>query len=133
MTATTASAPTAAQSTRLEGAVAVAAALVGLAFANFSTAEGENGSARDFLVMAPLVVVLAAALFLWVLPRTRRDGPAKVWLAVLSLLTFPAFWSGVPIVLGMAAVAAGRRAGSIPWSVAGGLAAGVALLVCVVG
>jgi surface polysaccharide O-acyltransferase-like enzyme len=133
MTAATASAPTTAQSTRLEGAVAVAAALVGLAFANFSTTEGENGSASDFLVMAPLVVVLAVVLFLWVLPRTRPDGPAKVWLGVLSLLTFPAFWSGVPIVLGMAAVAAARRAGSIPWTVVGGLVASASLLVCVIG
>ena len=137
MTATTAPAETTEHTTahtmRLEGAVAVAAALVGLGFANFYTTEGENGSASDFLVMAPLVLGLAAALFLWVLPRTRPDGPAKVWLGVLSLLTFPAFWSGVPIVLGIAAVAAARRAGSVPWSVVGGLAACASLLVCVIG
>lgn len=113
--------------------MAVAAALVGLGFANSSTTEGGNGSVSDFLVMAPIAVVLAAALFLWVLLRTRPDGPAEVWLAVLSLLTFPAFWSGVPIVLRIAAVAAARRAGSVPSTVVGGLAAGASLLLCVIG
>lgn len=136
MTATTAStapATTTAQPLLLEGAVAAAAALVGLGFANFSTTEGENGSASDFLVLAPIAVALAAALFLWVLPRTKPDGPARIWFGVLSLLAFPAFWSGLPIVLGVAAVAAARRARSVAWTVVGALAAGASLVVCVIG
>jgi cytochrome bd-type quinol oxidase subunit 2 len=135
MTATTTatSAPTTAPPMRLEGVVAAAAALVGLGFANFYTTEGQNGSASDFLLMASFAMALAAVLFLWVLPRTRPDGPSRIWFGVLSLLSFPAFWSGLPMVLGVAAVAAARRAGSVAWSVVGGLATVASLVVCVIG
>ena len=113
---------------------ALAAAAIGLGFANFvGAADGENGSASDFAFMMGLSAVVAAVLFLVVLPRTRTDGPAKVWLGVLSLLAFPAFWSGLPMVFGVAAIAAARRAGSVAWAVVGGLAVVASLAVCVVG
>ena len=133
MTTTTAPAPTTTSPMLVEGAIAAGAALVGLGFANFSSAEGENGSASDFLMMAPIAVVLAAVLFLYVLPRTRPEGPARIWFGVLSLLAFPAFWSGIPMVLGVAAVTAARRAGSVAWAVVGGLAVAASLLVCIIG
>lgn len=133
MTTTTTSAPTAATPMLTEGAVAVAASLVALGFANFFTTEGQNGSASDFLMMAPIAVGVAAVLFLLVLPRTRPHGPARIVLGILALLTFPAFWSGVPVVLGVAAVAAARRAGSVAWGVVGALAAAASLVVCVIG
>lgn len=133
MTTTTAPAPTSTSPLLAEGTIAIAAALTGLAFANFSTTEGQNGSASDFLMMAPIAVVLAAVLFLLVLPRTRPQGPARIWLGVLSLLAFPAFWSGLPMVLGVAAVTAARRAGSVAWGVVGGLAVVASLVVCVIG
>ena len=127
------SAPDRARPMLAEGAAAAAAALVGLGFANFVTTDGENGSASDFLMMAPIAVALAAVLFLWVLPRTRPQGPARVWFGVLSLLAFPAFWSGIPMVLGVAAITAARRAGSVAWTVVGALAVAASLLVCVIG
>jgi hypothetical protein len=133
-TATTTARPTATAAPLLpELAAAVAISLGGLAFANFFSTEGENGSVSDFLVMAPTAVALAAALFLWVLPRTRPDGPARIWFGVLSLLAFPAFWSGLPMVLGVAAIAAARRAGSVAWAVVGGLATAASFTVCIVG
>lgn len=132
-TTTTAPAPTTASPLLVEGGVAAAAALIGLGFANFFSTEGQNGSASDFLMMAPFALVLVAVLFLYALPRTRPDGPARVWFGVLSLLAFPAFWSGLPIVLGVAAITAARRAASVAWAVLGGLAVAASLTVCVIG
>lgn len=117
----------------LEFGAALVAAGVGLGFANLYTTEGENGSVSDLLTMLPIVAVLAAIVFLVVLPRTRADGPARIWFGVLSILSFPAFWSGLPMVLGVAAIAAARRAGSVAWAVVGGLAVAASLTVCVLG
>ena len=132
-TTASAAAPATTSPLLVEGAVAAGAALVGLGFANFYTTEGQNGSASDFMMIAPIAVALAAVLFLYVLPRTRPEGPARIWFGVLSLLAFPAFWSGLPMVLGVAAVAAARRARSVAWAVVGSLAVVASLLVCVVG
>lgn len=132
-TTTTTSQPSTRDIPVAEAALGVGAALTGLGFANFMTTEGENGSLSDFLVMAPFALVVAAVLFLWVLPRTRPDGPARIVLGVLSLLSFVAFWSGIPMVLGAAAIAAARRAGSVAWAVVGGLALAASFVVCVIG
>ena len=136
MTTTTNATTTHAAQTRPmlpEFAAATAAAAVGLGFANLYTTEGENGSVSDLLMMLPLAVVVAAVIFLFALPRMRADGPARIWFGVLSILAFPAFWSGLPMVLGVAAIAAARRAGSVAWAVVGGLAVAASLVVCVIG
>lgn len=118
----------------LLGLAAVAVAGIGLAFANFQVEDGENGGASDFAFMLLVSIGLAAALFGYVLPRVRPEGPAKFWLAGLAVLSaLPAFWTGVPMVLGVAAVAAGRRAGSTLVMALGGLAALVAVVSCIVG
>jgi hypothetical protein len=87
------------------GLVAAVLTAVALAFANFGT--GDNGGGIEYAGTLGGSLLLAVVLFGWVIPRT--DHPARTGLVVglLALLSLPAFWSGVPYVLGPAAIALG--------------------------
>ncbi|QZY29667.1 hypothetical protein [Nocardioides coralli] len=70
----------------------------------------------EVATVAPVIVVAGAIVYGLVVPRAlRRDsqGGAALVLAVLAaLVVVPAFWSGLPLVLGVAAMVlgnAGRR------------------------
>jgi hypothetical protein len=91
-----------------------AAGLVGAAviivFGNTGVdhAKGENGGLGPALATAVFCVLLAAVLFLGVLPR--YDGTrTQVTLAVLTVLSLVVFWSGAPAVLGAATASISRR------------------------
>lgn len=113
---TTSSAPSAPGHTAWVG---VAAAVGGSALAAYSAygdphTKSNQESAVPFLVgLSLLVAVLTFAL---VVPRMARVGASRFWTmgtAVLALALTPvAFWSGVPLVLGVASGLGGRRASS---------------------
>ena len=102
----------------------VGAAII-IVLGNINLSPGENGGLAPALVTAAACVVLAAALFVGVLPRY-TGTTTQIVLAVLSVLSLVVFWSGLPAVFGAATAAASRRpSGSI--GVAGwvGIAAAV--------
>ena len=68
--------------------------------------DDHRHSAWEFIVVAGIVIVTAAFVFGFLLPRTLRNegtGKAALTLSVLAVLVLlPAFWSGIPLVLGVA-------------------------------
>ncbi len=97
------------------GAAALTAAA--LAVANFvGTEPGDNGGGVEYAITLGGSLLLAIALFGWVIPRIDRPARAGLVVGLLGLLSLAAFWSGLPYVLGPAAIVlglAGRaRAGS---------------------
>jgi hypothetical protein len=98
--------------TRLIGPAVVAVAMGALAVANFVT-EGDNGGAAPFAVATGIAAVLALVLFGRTIPRTIESGqPARVGLVLgaIGVLSLAVFWSGVPYVLGPAAIVLGLAA-----------------------
>lgn len=120
---------------RLTGAVALVVALAGVAYANFA-ASGDNGGAGPFAVTAVVLLLVAALIYGRVLPDTASPVKVATWCAAIAVVTLVAFWSGLPMLLGIAAVASGARSGSTGGAVAavvGGLAALAGLVACVLG
>ena len=120
---------------RVVGAAALVLALAGVAYANFG-ASGDNGGAGPFAITAVALVLIAALVYGRILPAT--DSPAKValWCAAIAVVTLVAFWSGLPMLLGVAAVVAGVRADTTAGTVAaavGALAAVAGLVGCIIG
>ena len=90
-------------------AIGVAAALLtaaALAAANF-TGSGDNGGGAEYALTLGVSLILALALFGWVIPRTNRSARAGLVVGLLAILSLAAFWSGLPYVLGPAAVVLG--------------------------
>jgi hypothetical protein len=89
---------------------------LGLAAANFLGADGENGGVGPYLGTLAVSIVIAAVVFGWAIPRSERPARAGIIAAALALLALPVYWTGIPYVLGPAAVALGllgrARAGS---------------------
>ncbi len=118
------------QDERIAGTLALVLAAIGLAFANF-VAGGENGGLGPYAVCLGVCAVLAAVLFGRVLTQpTARDGWILGGLAFVSCVVV---WSGLPFVLGMAALYAGSRAGKAGPAVLGGVVIVLALVGCVIG
>jgi hypothetical protein len=120
------------QDERLAGALAVLIAIGALAFANFSD-NGDNGGAGPYAVSIGVCAVLAAVLFARVLPAAANPARASWILAGLALVTCVVFWTGLPFVLGMAAVYSGLRADRGAPAAAGALAIVLAAVGCVIG
>ena len=68
---------------------------------------------REVAVVVPVLVAVAAWVFGYVVPRAlRRAETGGIALALAlpaALLVVPAFWSGLPLVLGVAAVIVGNH------------------------
>lgn len=118
---------------KLAGLLAVLLALAGIAFANLVVDGDENGGAGPLAVSAAVSFAVAAVLFGRVLPATPRPLRAAWWLAGLSVLTLAAFWSGLPMVLGIAAAYAGSRAQAPAPAAIGVLAAIAGVVACGLG
>jgi hypothetical protein len=87
-------------------------AIGALAVANF-VGDGENGGAGPFAITAVITLAVAALLFARVVPGARESagaGRTALVLAVLAVLTLAVFWSGLPQVLGPAAIVLGLAA-----------------------
>lgn len=72
--------------------------------------NNEEGDADvgGWLIVSAVASVLAAALLLRFVPATESDpGPGNkparrgLVLGILAVITFPAFWTGLPLVLGV--------------------------------
>jgi hypothetical protein len=88
------------------GLGAAALTAVALAGANFIDA-GDNGGVWPYAVTLAGSLLLALALFGWVIPRSERPARTGLIVGLLAILSLAAFWSGLPYVLGPAAVALG--------------------------
>jgi hypothetical protein len=120
--------------------VGIAAAVCGSALVYYGAygdphAKSNQESAVPFLIgVCCLVAALAFALLV---PRMSRAGAARVWTigtGVLAVVLTPiAFWSGVPLVLGTAAVFGGSRARSRATVVLGAVAVVGSLAMAVLG
>jgi hypothetical protein len=124
---------------RLVGALAAVIAIGALAIANFVT-EGENGGTGPFIVTSVIAVFGAAVLFGRVVPGAiegPRPARTALVLAALALLTGVVFWSGLPQVLGPAAIvlglAAPRNGESVAAIAIGSIAYVASLVACVIG
>jgi hypothetical protein len=111
---------------RLAPAIATAAVAIGaLAVFYYPFSQAEDDGPRAILIVSGIVLALTAAVFGPVLNRASSRG--AYWLAGLSVITFPTFWLGIPLVLGPAAVLLGRETGRRPAVAIGALATLAAL------
>jgi hypothetical protein len=98
---------------RRTGAIALALAFVAQLFGNvIGNAEDESGGLAFFAITLVACVLLTAWLFGAVVPRAVEAGSATaarraLIVGVLALLAWGVFWSGLPFILGPAAVAMG--------------------------
>lgn len=120
--------------------VGIAAAVCGSALAYYSAYGDPHARAQQESAVPILIgftVVVAGLTFALVVPRMAREGASRVWTIgtgiVALVLTPVAFWSGVPLVLGAAALFGGRRAGSTSTVVLGSLAIVGSLAMAVLG
>jgi len=79
---------------------------VALAVANF-VGSGDNGGGTEYALTLGGSLLLALALFGWVIPRTDRPARTGLIVGLLATLSLAAFWSGLPYVLGPAAIVLG--------------------------
>ena len=89
--------------------VGVAAAIltaVALAAANFA-GTGENGGVGPYALTLIVSIAVAVVLFGWAIPRIERPARAGLVLGLLGILSVAAYWTGLPYVLGPAAIALG--------------------------
>jgi len=84
-------------------------AIGALAVASFS-GNGDNGGPAPYAITVAGCAIVAAVLFAHVLPGAAYPDRTSWILAALALITCVVFWTGLPIVLGMAAVYSGLRA-----------------------
>ena len=120
------------QDERLAAALSLLITVTALAFANFA-GNGDNGGVGPYAVSVGVCAILAAVLFGRVLPSVSDPARAAWILAVLAIVTFAVFWSGLPFVLGMGALYAAGRAGITAPGAVGALAIVAAFVACVVG
>jgi hypothetical protein len=105
------------------GLAASLLAALGLAAANFLGEDGENGGVGPYVVTLAVSIVVAAVVFGWAIPRTERPGRAGIISGALALLAVAAYWTGIPYVLGPAAIALGLMGRARPDSRASGTVA----------
>lgn len=120
------------QDERLAGGLAMLLAIGALAFANF-TGTGDDGGAGPYAITLAACAIVTAVLFARVLPAAAHPARASWILAALALVTCVVFWSGLPIVLGMAAVYSGLRADHRVPAALGALAVVLGVVGCIVG
>jgi hypothetical protein len=93
---------------------------------------------RALPIVVVVVLVIAAIVFFLIVPRGERSNrPAVPGLAcsiIGLLLVFPAFWSGLPIVLGAAGFVLGQagrgsRRATGGWYALGAIVVGIAAVV----
>jgi len=90
--------------------VGIAAAVltaIALAGANFVGSTDENGGVVPYAGTLALSVVVALVLFGWAIPRIERPARAGLVVGLVALLSLAAYWSGLPYVLGPAAIVLG--------------------------
>lgn len=92
----------------LGGAAFVLAILIVVA-ANWDVRKGENGGTGPALVTAIICLLLAAALFGFVVPRASNVERTTLILGIVAFVSIAVFWSGITPVLAAASVATAAR------------------------
>jgi hypothetical protein len=87
------------------GIAAAALTAAALAVANFG--GGGDGGTGPYVVTLAVCIGIAVVLFGWAIPRTTHPARAGLIAGALGLLSLPVFWSGLPYVLGPAAIVFG--------------------------
>jgi hypothetical protein len=94
--------------------------------------DDHKHSVWEFIVAAGIIIVTSAFVFGFFLPKTLRKeatGKAALTLSVLAaLVLLPAFWSGLPLVLGVAGALVGyleRHAANSSWRSTAAVALGL--------
>jgi hypothetical protein len=88
------------------GAAAATLTAVALAAANFA-GDGGNGGVGPYAITLVASLAVAVVLFGWAIPRIDRPARAGLIVGILGVLSIAAFWSGLPYVLGPAAIVLG--------------------------
>ncbi len=101
---------------------------------NYDVRKGDSGGTGPAIATAVICIVLAAALFGYVVPRARNADRAALVLGIVGFLSVLAFWSGVTPLFAAAAVAVAPPAAGPKRAakVAQGLAIAAALAALVV-
>ena len=89
------------------GVAAVILAALALSGANFFGEEGENGGLGAYVSMLAVSIAIAVTVFGWAIPRTDRPARGGLVAGALAVLSLPVYWTGIPYVLGPAAIALG--------------------------
>jgi hypothetical protein len=90
--------------------VAAAAGLLAYAVSSYFTWTNAHDN-REIVISLSIAAVVSVVLFGWLVPtRMTSGGPATgLTLGILAaLLVLPAFWSGLPLLLGVAGILVGR-------------------------
>jgi hypothetical protein len=96
------------QQIMVSGLVAAALTAFALAAANFlGTGTNENGGGIEYAVTLGASIAVALIVFGWLIPRTARPGRAGLVTGLIGVLSLAAFWTGLPYVLGPAAIVFG--------------------------
>ena len=114
------------------GFAAAVLTAVALAAANF-VGDGENGGAGAYAITLVASLLIAAVLFGWAIPRIERPARMGLIVGVLGLLSIAAYWTGLPYVLGPAAIVLGLLARSRVEEKNGGTAAVILGLLATLG
>jgi hypothetical protein len=95
--------------------------------------ESETNPLRRFFVTLAVAGGCGLIVFLWAVPRAEASARIAPVLAVLALVTLPAFWLGVTAVLAVGAITAARRSPTRSLTTAAStVAAGLALIAVVI-
>lgn len=97
-------APRAARRSALIAAAGFLVAELAIVAGNVNVPDGEKGGLVPASVTSAACLLLCAGLVVGVVRRRPGPGAALV-LGILSLLSVAVFWSGIPLVLGFAALA----------------------------
>ena len=91
--------------TGVAAAILTAAAL---AAANFIGDPGSNGGGPEYAATLAVSLLVAIGLFGWAIPRTARPAHTGLVVGTIAVLSVAVFWTGLPYVLGPAAVILGQ-------------------------
>ena len=119
---------------RVDWVLASAGVCLGLAAMAVDHLLGDDPGLEDppaFLISAAIILVTAALLFGLVVRRARNPRRASIIVAVLSVLSLPLIWLGVPFAVAPAAIALGLS-GQGRLAI-GAIATGVLVLLLVTG
>ena len=88
------------------GVAAALLAAIALVAANF-VGGGENGGGPEYAVTLGVSVLVALWLFGRAIPRSDRPAQTGLVVGAIAVLSIAAYWTGLPYVLGPAAVVLG--------------------------
>ena len=104
---------------------AAAAGLLAYGVSSYFTWQGAN-SDGEIVFSLGLAAAISLVVFGWLVPTRRATGSPATALTlgiVAAALVLPAFWSGLPLILGVAAILVGRASAGTSAKVAVALGA----------